>query len=187
MHPDPLHLFGQLLRDRRNAAGWSRRQLAERAKLSDCTIKLLEKAHHRPSRGTLIRLINIKELGLSWSDVPEQAAPAQPLQRSCEQLNCFIPPSADSLRALTELDALLHGLGGHLEQSSTYLDHQSAAAYLRLCQQSPAYMAMRNQIPLHQVARLIRANISNAPLQIIALGGGRRYAHSTTGTAAYRR
>ena len=172
MHPDPLNLFGQLLRDRRNAAGWSRRQLAERAKLSDCTIKLLEKAHHRPSRGTLIRLININELGLSWSDVPEQAAPAQPLQGTGAQLNCFIPPSADSLRALAELDALLRGPGGHLEQSSTYLEHQSAAAYLRLCQQSPAYMAVCNQIPLHQVASMIRADIGSAPVQIIALGVG---------------
>ena len=172
MLPNPLHLFGQLLRDRRNAAGWSRRQLAERAKLSDCTIKFLETAHHRPSRGTLIRLINIKELGLSWSDVPELAAAAQPLQRTGAQPYCFIPPSADSLRALAEVDALLQGPGGHLEQSSTYLDYQSAAAYLRLCQQSPGYVAMRNQIPLHQVASMVRANISNAPLQIIALGVG---------------
>ena len=172
MHPNPLHLFGQLLRDRRSAAGWSRRQLAERAKLSDCTIKLLEAAHHRPSRGTLIRLINIKELGLSWSDVPEQAAPAQPVQRTGAQLNCFIPPSADSLRALAELDVLFQGPGGHLEQSSTYLDYQSAAAYLRLCQQSPEYVALRSQIPLHQVASMIRANISSTPLQIIALGVG---------------
>lgn len=172
MLPNPLHLFGQLLRDRRNAAGWSRRQLAERAKLSDCTIKFLETAHHRPSRGTLIRLINIKELGLSWSDVPELAAAAQPLQRTGAQPYCFIPPSADSLRALAEVDALLQGPGGHLEQSRTYLDYQSAAAYLRLCQQSPAYMAVRDQIPLHQVASMIRTNISNAPLQIIALGVG---------------
>jgi transcriptional regulator with XRE-family HTH domain len=172
MTSDSLRLFGQLLRDRRNAVGWSRRQLAERAKLSDCTIKFLETAHHRPSRGTLIRLINIKELGLSWSDVPEHPAPAQPLQRTGAQLNCFIPPSADSLRALAELDALFQGPGGHLEQSSTYLDYQSAAAYLRLCQQSPAYVALRNQIPLHQVASMIRANISSAPLQIIALGVG---------------
>jgi transcriptional regulator with XRE-family HTH domain len=172
MLPNPLHLFGQLLRDRRNAAGWSRRQLAERAKLSDCTIKFLETAHHRPSRGTLIRLINIKELGLLWSDVPELAAAAQPLQRTGAQPYCFIPPSADSLRALAEVDALLQGPGGHLEQSSTYLDYQSAAAYLRLCQQSPAYMAVRDQIPLHQVASMIRTNISNAPLQIIALGVG---------------
>jgi transcriptional regulator with XRE-family HTH domain len=172
MTSDSLRLFGQLLRDRRNAVGWSRRQLAERAKLSDCTIKFLETAQHRPSRGTLIRLINIKELGLSWSDVPEQTAPAQPLQRSGAQLNCFIPPSNDSLRALAELDALVHGPCGHLEQSSTYLDYQSAAAYLRLCQQSPAYVALRSQIPLHQVASMIRTNISNAPLQIIALGVG---------------
>ena len=172
MTSDSLRLFGQLLRDRRNAVGWSRRQLAERAKLSDCTIKFLETAHHRPSRGTLIRLINIKELGLSWSDVPEHPAPAQPLQRTGAQSNCFIPPSADSLRALAELDALFHGPGGHLEQSSTYLDYRSAAAYLRLCQQSPAYVALRSQIPLHQVASMIRTNISIAPLQIIALGVG---------------
>jgi len=172
MTSDSLRLFGQLLRDRRNAVGWSRQELAERAKLSDCTIKFLETAHHRPSRGTLIRLINIKELGLSWSDVPEVVAPAQPSQRSGAQLNCFIPPSSDSLRALDELSALLQGPGGHLDQSSTYLDHQSAAAYARLCQQSPAYMAARNLIPLHQVASMIRANIASAPLQVFALGVG---------------
>ena len=172
MTSDSLRLFGQLLRDRRNAVGWSRQELAERAKRSDCTIKFLETAHHRPSRGTLIRLINIKELGLSWSDVPEAVAPAQPSHRSGAQLNCFIPPSADSLRAISELSALLQGPGGHLEQSSTYLDHQSAAAYLRVCQQSPAYVAMRNQLPLHQVASMIRANIASAPLQVFALGVG---------------
>jgi transcriptional regulator with XRE-family HTH domain len=172
MTSDSLRLFGQLLRDRRNAVGWSRQELADRAKLSDCTIKFLETAHHRPSRGTLIRLINIKELGLSWSDAPENQAPAQPLQRTGAQLNCFIPPSADSLRALAELDALLRGPGGHLDQSSTYLDYQSAAAYLRLCLQSPAYVAVRNLIPLHQVASMIRANIANAPLQVFALGVG---------------
>jgi uncharacterized SAM-dependent methyltransferase len=33
-------------------------------------------------------------------------------------------------------------------------------------------VALRNQIPLHQVASMIRANISSAPLQIIALGVG---------------
>ena len=87
-------------------------------------------------------------------------------------MNCFIPSSADSLRALAELDALLRSPGGHLEQSSTYLEHQSAAAYLRLCLQSPAYMAVRNQIPLHQVASVIRANIGSAPVQIITLGAG---------------
>ena len=53
-----------------------------------------------------------------------------------------------------------------------YLDYRSAAAYLRLCQQSPAYMALRSQIPLHQVASMIGANIRSAPLQIIALGVG---------------
>lgn len=50
-----LQEFGKLLRDKRNAAGLSRVQLARRAKLSDATIKFIESARHPPSRATLIR------------------------------------------------------------------------------------------------------------------------------------
>ena len=42
--------FGRLLRDKRSAAGFSRVQLARRAKLSDATIKFAETARHPPSR-----------------------------------------------------------------------------------------------------------------------------------------
>ena len=70
-----LRDFGNLLRDKRNAAGFSRVQLARKAKISDATIKFLETARHPPSRATLIRLINVEELNLSWAEVPGHHAP----------------------------------------------------------------------------------------------------------------
>ena len=65
-----LIAFGKLVRDKRNAAGLTRVQLARKAELSDATIKLLEAARHPPSRATLSRLIGVAELKLSWADVP---------------------------------------------------------------------------------------------------------------------
>jgi transcriptional regulator with XRE-family HTH domain len=62
--------FGALLRDRRNAAKLSRLALAHRAKVSDSTIKFIETARHPPSRSTLIRLLSVPELHLTWAEVP---------------------------------------------------------------------------------------------------------------------
>ncbi len=70
--------FGALLRDRRNAAKLSRLALAHRAKISDATIKFVETARHPPSRATLIRLLSVAELHLTWAEVPgPQEPPAQ--------------------------------------------------------------------------------------------------------------
>lgn len=78
-----LRRLGGMLRDRRNAAGFSRVALARRASLSDATIKFLETARHPPSRWTLCRLWAVPELKLSsadWpnqlGDVPKEASPA---------------------------------------------------------------------------------------------------------------
>ena len=67
--------FGALLRDRRNAAKLSRVALAQKAKVSDSTIKFTETARHPPSRATLIRLLSVAELHLSWAQVPGQHDP----------------------------------------------------------------------------------------------------------------
>ena len=82
-----LQEFGKLLRDRRNAAGLSRVQLARRAQLSDATIKFIETARHPPSRATLIRLISVQELQLTWSDAPG-SRPPPPTQRSFPTASC---------------------------------------------------------------------------------------------------
>jgi len=158
-----LQAFGRLLRDKRNAAGLSRVQLAHQAKISDSTIKFLESARHPPSRATLIRLLAIQELGLTWDQVPGHSAPpASERSRRAEatpvgaELNCLIPPSLDPVRRVMELGRFLNGAGGHVEQSSAYLDPQSAAAYL-LCQQSVDIASLRASTPLAQAARRIVA------------------------------
>ena len=73
-----LQDFGRLLRDKRNQAGFSRVQLARKAKLSDATIKFIETARHPPSRGTLLRLVAVAELGLRWGDTPGHSPEAGP-------------------------------------------------------------------------------------------------------------
>ena len=69
------HHFGALLRDRRNAAKLSRLALAHRANVSDSTIKFIETARHPPSRSTLIRLLSVAELHLTWAEVPGSHEP----------------------------------------------------------------------------------------------------------------
>jgi transcriptional regulator with XRE-family HTH domain len=87
--------FGQLVRDKRNAAGLSRLQLAHRAKLSDSTIKFLESARHPPSRATLIRLIGVEELQLSWADVPGEPSP--PRTPTTSKWNAAPGPTASAI------------------------------------------------------------------------------------------
>lgn len=178
-----LQQFGKLLRERRNAAGLSRVQLARRAKLSDATIKFAETARQPPSRATLIRLVGVSELKLGWADVPgplgaPTAEPdngprpqARPLGLR-SQLNCWLTPSYDSLGSIAELARFLNGAGGHVEQSSAYLDHASAAAYLGICQNSITATALRSRMPLAQAAKQILAAGKSMALQVFALGAG---------------
>ena len=73
-----LQDFGRLVRDKRNQAGFSRLQLARKAKISDATIKFIETARHPPSRATLLRLVAVAELGLRWADTPGYSVGAIP-------------------------------------------------------------------------------------------------------------
>ncbi|HRI54135.1 MAG TPA: helix-turn-helix transcriptional regulator [Pseudomonadota bacterium] len=87
-----LQDFGHLLRDKRNQAGFSRVQLARKAKLSDATIKFIETARHPPSRATLLRLVGVPELGLRWADTPGYFLAAMP------------EPGAETSPALSEAE-----------------------------------------------------------------------------------
>ncbi len=176
---EQLQAFGKLLRDKRNAAGLSRIQLARRAKLSDATIKFLETARHPPSRATLIRLIRVEELKLAWGDVPGDGSPpateratALDSPQDRPELNCLITPTFDPVRVVMDLGRFLNGAGGHVEQTHAYLDHQSAAAYLSMCQQSSIIAGQRASTPLAEAARRIIAATGLVGLKIIALGSG---------------
>ena len=171
--------FGRLLRDKRNAAGFSRVQLARRAKISDATIKFIETARHPPSRATLIRLIGVSDLKLRWPDVPghpeppasESPAPSDPaLLRG--PLNCLLAPSYDPLSLHAELSCFLQGAGGYIEQTHAYLESGSVAAYRTLCRTWLPMARLRSLMPLGEIAQQIVAVSGGAPLQLLALGAG---------------
>ena len=61
----PLQKLGRLLRDRRERAGLSRKDLGQLARLSDSTIKFLEKGLHAPRPETWQRLLGVAALELS--------------------------------------------------------------------------------------------------------------------------
>lgn len=173
-----LVAFGKLLRDKRNAAGLSRTQLARRAKISDATIKFAETARHPPSRATLIRLVRVAELNLSWADAPGHRPPPTPDNPTVEvmppralELNWFVSPGYEPIRMVNDLGRFLCGAGGHVEQSLVYLDPQSAAAYLAVCRH-PSAAILRASVPLAAAAKHIATVCESSSLRLIALGAG---------------
>ena len=171
--------FGRLLRDKRNAAGLSRVQLARRAKISDATIKFIETARHPPSRATLIRLIGVSDLKLRWPDVPGHPEPPAPESASPDEspglrgpLNCLLAPSYDPMSLHAELTSFLQGAGGYLEQTHAYLEPGSIAAYQTLCRTWLPGARLRSLMPLEEISQQIVAASGGAPLQLLALGSG---------------
>jgi len=172
--------FGRLLRDRREAAGFSRSELSRLAKLSDATVKFAETARYPPSRKTLIRLLAVPQLNLSWDDLPWQPGGAPQAQPSADSksesvatdLNWYVTPTFEPVRMVMELGRFLNGAGGHVEQTSAYLDHQSAAAYLAMCERSPITAAYRGSVQLGVVAKRTIKETKLAGLNVIALGSG---------------
>lgn len=169
--------FGNLLRDRRSAAGLSRAALGRRCKLSEAMIKLVESASRAPTRKTLIRLVGVQELGLSWDDVailggdaPLSGSP--PSSEEPEQrLNCLMAPRCDPVRIEAELRRLLQGAGGHVDQWAAYHDPRGALAYVTTCHQGSSG-ALRDGYPIHKIAECIARYASDSALRIIALGAG---------------
>ena len=171
--------FGRLLRDKRNAAGLSRVQLARRAKISDATIKFIETARHPPSRATLIRLIGVSDLKLRWADIPGHPAPPaseapSPIESPSLRvpLNCLLAPSYDPLALHAELTCFLQGAGGYIEQTHAYLEPGSIAAYQSLCRTWLPEARLRSLMPLEEIAQQIASVCGGAPLQLLALGSG---------------
>lgn len=165
------------------AAGFTRLALARKAKLSDTTIKFVEAAKHSVSRTTLLRLIGVAELGLTWSDVasldPAARAPMnrvpdgdRPRIAAESSMNCYLSPTYDPIAMLAELGRFLRGAGGYVEQTAAYLDVQSAADYLTLCQQCPVVAALRATLPLGEIMDHIAERTSADGLDVVALGVG---------------
>lgn len=170
--PDQFQRFSTLLRQRRESAHLSRNELGKRAGLSDRTIKNIEHALVSPSRDTVVRLLDVTELGLTWTDVLGDPVKTDADSTSENGYNCYIPPGYEPLRMVQQLVRMLNGPGGHIEQTFAYLEHRSAIAYMALGHE-PTYVARYRAIyPLSELAKRVSIECGQTPLKVIALGPG---------------
>ena len=65
-------------------------------------------------------------------------------------MNCFIAPGFNPVQMVIELGEKLNSVGGLIEQTNVYLDHQSAAAYLKLANQLDYVAAFRDPVPMQK-------------------------------------
>jgi hypothetical protein len=126
-----------------------------------------------PSRETVLRLLDVEELALTWKDVlddPTQPSASNPATDT--NYNCYIPPGYDSMRMVQQLVRMLNGPGGHIEQTNAYLEHRSALAYVAMCNDVEYVTALRSKYPLDGLARRVMTEGGQSPLKVIALGAG---------------
>lgn len=169
LDPERTKEFGQLVARARHAAGLSRRDLAQRAGLSDKTIWNVEDGSNIPTHATVLRLLSVKELGLSSEQVPWQHKSTPDFGSAP---NCWIAPGYEPLKMFAELFEVLNGPGGTVEQTFVYLDHQSAVNWYELCNQSFYAAKYRARLPLDAMGRHILAEVPHGRLDVIALGTG---------------
>lgn len=155
--------LAHLVRSRRESCGLSQRRLAERAGLSERTVKNVEQGEQSATMDTLRRLAGVAELALHPDSVRGAGGPSAP--------NSWLLPRYDRRALMTELQARANQNGAALEQTMLYLDDQSAQDYLDLCG-SDAFVARFRALPLAEVAASILEKAGDRPLDINALGPG---------------
>ena len=165
-----LKAWGADLVERRRAAGLSRAVLAERAGISDSTLRNVETGRRAPTRTTIMHLQSVPELRIDPSPIGDQLTTRR--QRSPDLApNCWLTPEYDALKLHNEMTMLLNGCGGHLEQTYLYLDHSSAAAWCSIAEQE-VYKIARTLMPIGRVAERIAELAGPAGLDVIGLGCG---------------
>lgn len=109
---DEDRCFSQRLEARRILARISRQRLALAAKLSEATIKHIEKGRTKPSLRSLHSLLTVPTLGLTIDDIPHT------LRDAVEQLLALQPSCIDSVTAPAAV--LDHGIRNHSAAQNRY-------------------------------------------------------------------
>ena len=165
-----LRAWGTDLEQRRKAAGLSRAVLAQRAGISESTLRNVEKGRRPPTRTTLMHLQSVPELRIDPTPIGGHLA-GRPKHVQEFAPNCWLAPEFDALKLHREMTMLLNGRGGHIEQTFLYLDHHSAAAWCAIAEQD-AYTSARMAMPMGQVAERIVDLAGAVGLDVIGLGCG---------------
>ncbi len=165
-----LKAWGADLEQRRKAAGLTRKVLADRAGISESTLRNVETGRRPPTRTTVMHLQSVPELRIDPSPIGEHLA-GRPQRVQDFSPNCWLTPEYDALKLHNELTMQLNGRGGHLEQTYLYLDHSSAAAWCSIAEHE-IYTTARNLMPLGRVAERVAELAGPVGLDVIGLGCG---------------
>lgn len=154
--------FGTDLLRRRRLAAYSQTSLARACGLSRSTIKNLEEGRTSPSRDSLERLERV--LPAEDAEIDTQRAHNHPHPA------CF-SSHYDPVGMSRAMERSLNGPGGVLEQTSAYLDTQSATDWLDYANAVSYSSKFRDVFPLTQLADAILSHWHGA-FDLIALGVG---------------
>lgn len=158
--------FGNRLVQRRNAASMQQKELASLVGVTPQTIRNIESATKRPSRELLLKLLGIPQLRLRVSDLTGESHQPAIVATS------WFAPKYDPMAMITDMQAKLNGSGDSLEQTTAYLDPQSASDWLSFSM-SPGFLALySNTRPLEEAAEIVTSGAGRGGLTVVALGSG---------------
>jgi transcriptional regulator with XRE-family HTH domain len=152
------------LKRARKEQGMSARELSLAAGLSPNVVQMIEEQGRLPALDTVERLASVLSVSTAWL-----AFGTGPQVR--QEVSYYVAPGTDTLAMVRELEALLTGPGGHIEQTYKYLDAADAAHWCALTQQD-RYSGFGEAKPLESVAAAIAENAGRLGLDILGLGVG---------------
>jgi len=158
--------FGKRLKRKRIEAKLGQKELADQVDISEAMIRSIEAGLRRPSREVLLRLLAAAPLGLRLEDIAADATNDGVVPTS------WLAPHYNPSQMLQEMVEQLNSAGGSLEQTTAYLDYQSAKDFLDLCSSRSYLDAFSNLGALEQIAERIVSDCGAGGLDVIALGCG---------------
>ena len=158
--------FGKTLKRQRMQAKLGIKELADMVEVSESMIRHMEAAEKRPGPRLMLRLLALAPLNLRPEDLKtEQSQPGV-------VPTIWAAPHYEPRQLLAELVERLNGAGCALEQTTAYLDYQSASDWLTTCN-APNYLAaFSNTAALEAAAALIAEKCGAGGLDLIAIGCG---------------
>lgn len=158
--------FGKTLKLRRRTAKLGLKELADMADISASMIRAVESAEKRPSRNLLRSLLMVPRLNLRLDDIMGDNSSDKVVP------TLWMAPQYDPRQLIVDLVTKLNGAGCSLEQTTAYLDYQSADDWLTTCN-APKYLELFNNTSAFEaISKNIAENCGGGGLDIIAIGCG---------------
>ncbi len=166
--PRDLSDFPARLRERRESAGMTQRQLGERANLSTDLIRGIEAGRKRATPATVRALMRVEALRLDSGDL----LPAPMTRGRAESPNWWVAPQLDVVSMLQDLGRRMSSSSGRIEQTHMYLDAHSARDWWEIANDPYYLSSYRHPMPLEHVAATAMDAVGQVPLDVVALGPG---------------